>query len=99
VTASSQPLLEEAAAITALSAKLQPMMQRAQQLQADWDTPLACGAARGVTGGADARRGGRGGAAAGVGGVEQHVRQMMTESGTSLSALSALNASLVGGAK
>lgn len=41
VTANSQPLLEEAAAIGALAAKLQPMVQRAQQLQQEREHPVA----------------------------------------------------------
>ncbi len=41
VGASSQPLLDEAAAIGALASKLAPMVQRAKQLQQEQDHPVA----------------------------------------------------------
>jgi hypothetical protein len=41
VNANSQPLLDEASAIGALASKLQPMAERAQQLQQERDNPVA----------------------------------------------------------
>jgi hypothetical protein len=60
VNANSQPLLEEAAAIGALVSKLQPMMQRAQQLQQGREHPIAAALAAAA---ASAGGGGSGGAA------------------------------------
>lgn len=86
VNASSQPLLDEAAAIGALASKLAPMVQRAQQLQQEQrpDHPIAAALAAAAAGAAaDApstrrRTGGKGAkgdgaAGADVGGGGQNV--------------------------
>jgi hypothetical protein len=74
VTAHSQPLLEEAAAIGVLASKLQPMVQRAQQLQQEREHPIAAALAAAAAsaaagapsaGGSRRRTGGKGGSAAG----------------------------------
>lgn len=61
VNANSQPLLDEAAAIGALASKLQPMVQRAQQLQQEQEHPVAAAlaAAAAATAGAPSTAGGR----------------------------------------
>jgi hypothetical protein len=41
VNANSQPLLDEASSIGALASKLQPMVERAQQLQQEQEHPVA----------------------------------------------------------
>lgn len=78
VNASSQPLLEEAAAIGALASKLAPMVQRAQQLQQEQehDHPIAAAlAAAAAAAAADApssrrRTGGKGGKGAAAAGPD-----------------------------
>jgi hypothetical protein len=88
VSANSQPLLDEAAAIGALASKLQPMVARAQQLQQERDHPVAAALAAAAASSAAApsttqgrrRTGGKAGAAAAgkggagaVGGAERDV--------------------------
>lgn len=73
VTAHSQPLLEEAAAIGVLASKLQPMVQRSQQLQQEREHPIAAALAAAASaaagapsaGGSRRRTGGKGASTAG----------------------------------
>lgn len=75
VSANSQPLLDEAAAIGALASKLQPMVARAQQLQQERDHPVAAALAAAAASSAAApsttqgrrRTGGKAGAAVAAG--------------------------------
>lgn len=69
ISANSQPLLEEAAAIGALAQKLQPMVQRAQQLQQERGHPVSAalaGAASAAAGVGVSSRRRAGGKAAGA---------------------------------
>lgn len=69
VSTNSQPLLEEAAAIGALAQKLQPMVQRAQQLQQERGHPVStalAGAASAAGAGVSGRRRAGGKAAGGA---------------------------------
>jgi hypothetical protein len=91
ISSRGAPLLDDAAAISQLAAKLRPMVSRAQQLQAEQQQePMqqALAAADGVAAGdADA--------AAGSGGdVERRVRQVMAETAASAEQLQAAAAAL-----